>query len=709
VNGSTGTTLAANSGQFNVTNQVTGTGNLILNNNTSTSDGITLNGGANNVGTITSSGTGVSAEAIAIYGVGSNVTGLIANDPGARFDIETGLTVNTAGTTLTIDPGAIWFRLGAGVSGTGNLIINDNSGMVGSGDALYVAGASVAINNSGAVILTGTGVAGVQFTDIGSNVTGITQNGNAALQVTGTFVVNSGTTTLTTTTAAGIPLTTQLVGTGNLVLDNNSATANAITLGGGANNSGTIANSGTGTGSTLISGTIGANVTGVTQSSTTSALILSGNNTYAGATAVNGGILILSNTAAKSPSTTITVAAGAILDLGVGGTGFFSQANVDSLFANTLSGVSMNAAAGVGIDTSAENFTYATNQSASRSLTKTGGNTLILTGSNTYTGATNVAAGILQIGNGGTTGSIGGTSGVSVASGATLFFDRTDNYGGSFTPVISGAGSLSLSVGALTLPGANTYTGTTKVAGGVLIVSGSLAGTSSASVTSGTMEVDGLIDQSATTTITSPATLDGMGSVGAITANGGTIAPGLTNGSTAAGVLTAGGAVMLSSTTNFDIRLGLSASGTDNDQLAVTGPQVVTLSGTLNLSLGGGMANLTAGNVDNLYYVIINGGASGSIADTFTNLPTSGSSITTNGYTFDIYYDANSNNTASGNDVVLELTAIPEPRSWAMILAGFGMLSGIQRLRRNRVGTRLGTQPIERCRCAVWNGAAASF
>jgi len=348
----------------------------------------------------------------------------------------------------------------------------------------------------------------------------------------------------------------------------------------------------------------------------------------------------------------------------------------------------MNASAGVGIDTSAGNFTYATNQSAGRSLTKTGGNMLILTGSNTYNGATTVAAGTLQIGNGGTTGSIGGTSGVLVASGATISFDRTDNYGGGFTPVISGAGNFTLSAGTLTLPGVNTYTGTTKVGGGTLVVSGSLAGTVSASVTNGTLEVDGLLNQSATTIVSGAGALDGIGSIGAITASGGTVAPGLTNGSTTSGILTTNGAVTLSSTTNFNIRLGTMASGTDNDQLAETGANAITLSGTLNLALGSGMSNLTPANINNLYYVIINGGPSGTIAGAFANLPINGSSITISGYAFNIFYATNSNNTASGDDVVLELTAIPEPGSWAMILSEFGLLWGIQRLRRNRVGAR---------------------
>jgi len=40
--------------------------------------------------------------------------------------------------------------------------------------------------------------------------------------------------------------------------------------------------------------------------------------------------------------------------------------------------------------------------------------------------------------------------------------------------------------------------------------------------------------------------------------------------------------------------------------------------------------------------------------------------------------------TVGGNDIVL--TAIPEPGTWGMILGGFGMLIGFQKLRKRRVG-----------------------
>ena len=53
-------------------------------------------------------------------------------------------------------------------------------------------------------------------------------------------------------------------------------------------------------------------------------------------------------------------------------------------------------------------LTYGGVISGTGSLTKSGTGTLTLTGDNTYTGGTTISAGTLQIGNGGTTGSVAG-------------------------------------------------------------------------------------------------------------------------------------------------------------------------------------------------------------------------------------------------------------------------------------------------------------
>ncbi|NBW97366.1 MAG: hypothetical protein EBR28_11720, partial [Planctomycetia bacterium] len=118
------------------------------------------------------------------------------------------------------------------------------------------------------------------------------------------------------------------------------------------------------------------------------------------------------------------------------------------------------------------------NRAVLSNLSKSGAGTMVITGSNAYTGATTVSAGRLQIGSGGTSGAIGPTSGIALASGATLAFNRTDAYGGSFDRVVSGTGGIVIANGVLALTGANTYTGATTVSGGTLQIGG--GGTSGA-------------------------------------------------------------------------------------------------------------------------------------------------------------------------------------------------------------------------------------
>ena len=101
----------------------------------------------------------------------------------------------------------------------------------------------------------------------------------------------------------------------------------------------------------------------------------------------------------------------------------------------------------------------------SRPLMKYGTGTLTITGSATYSGGSTIEAGVMQIGNGGTTGSIIGA----VEDEGTLVFDRSDNL--TFEGAISGLGSLvQMGGGALALTGANSYSGSTTVEGGTLSI-----------------------------------------------------------------------------------------------------------------------------------------------------------------------------------------------------------------------------------------------
>jgi fibronectin-binding autotransporter adhesin len=241
-------------------------------------------------------------------------------------------------------------------------------------------------------------------------------------------------------------------------------------------------------------------------------LVLTGNNTYTGGTQV-----------------------GSTLQLGDGGTTGSIVGDVDNR--------------GVLAFDRSDTVAFGGVVSGTGALQQIGLGTVVLTGENTYTGGTSVLAGALQIGNGGTTGSIVGD--VQTSAGATLSFNRSDamTYGG----VISGAGALrQMGSGTLTLTGDSSgLAGASEVTAGTLVVDGQLGGASGG-----------------TLTVNSGATLAGIGSVGSTTITGGAIlAPG--NGGTPIGTLTVNGNLTFAQGSIY--QLDTDVAGNANDKVHATG------------------------------------------------------------------------------------------------------------------------------------------
>jgi autotransporter-associated beta strand protein len=129
------------------------------------------------------------------------------------------------------------------------------------------------------------------------------------------------------------------------------------------------------------------------------------------------------------------------------------------------------------------NHTFAPNMTGSLTVNKLGSGTTILSGNNTYTGATTISVGKLQIG---TTGLLGGGnySGNISMNGGNLLFASSCNQ--SLSGLISGTGALTKNgTGTLTLTGMNTFSG------GVLLNTGTLMINSANALGNGTLTIAG--------------------------------------------------------------------------------------------------------------------------------------------------------------------------------------------------------------------------
>ena len=217
------------------------------------------------------------------------------------------------------------------------------------------------------------------------------------------------------------------------------------------------------------SGGIGG-VGGLTKSGTGN-LTLSTNDTYLGPTAIQNGKLILGSFGALPTNTVLTLGSGTtsgVLDLNG------NSATVTSLSTSGTGTGNIIANGGTGqatLTVAGGTSTFGgtikdtiTTGSQTVSLSLTGG-TLTLTGTNAYTGPTSVSTGAtLQVGGGGTTGSLGNTG---LAIDGTLAFNRSDNV--SIAGTITGQGSLQQNgSGTVILTAENTYAGPTVINAGMI-------------------------------------------------------------------------------------------------------------------------------------------------------------------------------------------------------------------------------------------------
>jgi fibronectin-binding autotransporter adhesin len=465
----------------------TGTGTLTLSGASNSYTGVTTisagtlkNGVANALPTgtiLTVSGTGT----FDLNGFAQTVSGLA--DGGANTGT---VTDSGAAATFTINNTTANTYSGLISNGTNALSLTKTGT-----DTLTLSRAS---NSYTGVTTISGGILSVSTLANGGSNSGIGKSSNAAanlvldggtLQYTGAAVSSDRLFTLTRNGG-----TLDASGSGALTLSNTgteactSSGARTLTLTG--NNSGTLA-------AVLGDGSGGA--TSLNKTGTGTWVVSGANNSYGGGTAVSAGTLKNGVTNALPTGTALTVSGtgtfdlngfaqtvGGLADLGVStGTvtdsGNAATLTVNNPTANTYSGLISNGTNAL-------------------SLTKTGTGTLTLSGTNTYSGTTIISAGTLQIGNGGTSGTLGTGP---VTDNSALTFNRTDSIPVSNT--ISGTGGLTqegMGMGSrLTLSGENSYSGTTLITAGTLLVNGS--------------------QTASNVTVSSGAMLGGLGAVGGIT------------------------------------------------------------------------------------------------------------------------------------------------------------------------------------------------
>jgi autotransporter-associated beta strand protein len=165
-----------------------------------------------------------------------------------------------------------------------------------------------------------------------------------------------------------------------------------------------------------------------------------------------------------------------------------------------------------------------------------------------------------------------------------------DNSSTTYAGSILGRGGNVVKVGSgvVTLVGNSTYTGTTTVNGGTLRVDGSIPGSP--------------------VVVNAGGTLGGHGTVGPITVNGGTVAPG-----DSPGVLSVHGGATFNPGSSFFALLDGPAAGSDYSQLSVAGP--VVLNGpALRLSFGFSPPR-------GQDFVLIANNGSGPVSGTFAGIP----------------------------------------------------------------------------------------
>ena len=552
-----------------------------------------------------------------------------------------GGNVDLGSATLTIS--AVDARSYAGaISGTGNLVMTANNAV----RVQELTGCSSSYD--GTTTIT-SGILAVSCLNNGNLASSIGDSSAAAgnLVLNGgalRYIGTGGSTDRLFTLGASANSKIEASGTGALAFTNTGAiafsspdTAQTIRLGGTntANNSFALQITDNGSG-----------VTSFTKEDAGTWILTNAGSTYAGVTSILGGVLGVDKLADGGQASSIGRSSldATNLVIGSGATLRYTGAgdSTDRLF-TLQTGVSFIESSGTGAIAFTNNGTMGFQGSGTRIFALggtnsgvnimgvsisdgTGGATTVakndsgnwyLTGNSTYTGPTNVNAGTLFLGNGGTTGSIT-SSIVNVTGFGALGFNRSDTM--IYAGTIQGSGGVTQSgAGTTILTGASTYTGGTTISAGTLQLGN---GGATGSIV-GTVVNNGTLAFNRSNAYTFGGTISGTGTIAQIGSGTTTLTAANTAGATAisAGTLNVNGALTTqtvamsgTSTLNVNAAMGSAAGGTAiftgdagagtiNVASGITlraagdlggGNDVVSVAGTLNT--GAGTFSLGDGN-----------------------------------------------------------------------------------------------------------------
>jgi autotransporter-associated beta strand protein/T5SS/PEP-CTERM-associated repeat protein len=441
---------------------LTGGGTVVI--GPSSSAFLTIAGGTN--ATFSGSLSGVGSLELANTSTTLTLTG--ASNGGNIGTIGGDLTLcDCYGGGLNISGGALTVAGGFGVAVFGGTLSVVNGGSLQISQDLGI-GSAMAISGAGSTVT----VAGTTFVSSPIGPTTLTiSNGGVLNSQSGVQLDGFSDITIVTVTGPGSTLN---VGTGGLLVGGIGAAEVFISNGGQVN----VSTDGMGIGDQG-PGTSAVTVTGAGSALTSAGLIT------VGQTGIAIGTLTIAESGVVNAPASVVIGAGSTLNLGTGG---LSGAIVTPGIVN----------GGAIVANFTDTLTVAADISGTGTLSKAGTGTLILTGTNSYSGGTTVTGGLINftagnlgtgtitVNGGGLQWATGNTSDISaqlaaIGSGGATFDTNGNNV--SFATGLTGSGGLTKAGGGtLTLAGA-TYSGATNVNGGTLQAGAANVFASSSAVT----------------------------------------------------------------------------------------------------------------------------------------------------------------------------------------------------------------------------------